>query len=459
MYSYPFYKNLFLQYLFQFREKREIFFKDTQGGIAIMGTFFVLIAGTLAGVSVDYARFLDTRARLRSATDSAALKFAESLTKAKSQDEKQALEKKIGDFIKANFSRKNLESFDTANIQITQTEQGGRRLKVTATATVRPYFGAFFRMMGSGSPKDKGVQISWETVAAPARTIKPTIEMVLALDNTGSMNKHNRKQDLVQASRKLLDIMFPDGGEDLKTSIGLVLFNNLVKVPAEDLNTSWLVHQKGELDVTSKSFCLQPRKPPYNIKTNDIPSNKNSLFPVYDGIKKENCDELSPSVPLSKNKSSLLTVLDKIDNTVLPPVGTDVSLGIFWALRMLSPGKPFSGSSNFGGNDLKAMVVLTDGQNLYNLSGDKGKDTKKADSAQRALCRAAKDKNVQVYTIAFSIGKGGRSKTDKKKIKKLLKDCASSPSHYFNAKDGKALSEAFEKIANDVKREYLRLVQ
>lgn len=70
-------------------------------------------------------------------------------------------------------------------------------------------------------------------------------------------------------------------------------------------------------------------------------------------------------------------------------------------------------------------------------------------SVESGLCDAAKhDNDVIIYTIAFEAGPTARD---------IMKKCASSPSHYFNASNGAELKEAFSSIASSITR--LRLTQ
>lgn len=64
-----------------------------------------------------------------------------------------------------------------------------------------------------------------------------------------------------------------------------------------------------------------------------------------------------------------------------------------------------------------------------------------------AICDAAKAQGIIVYTIAFEANSTGRA---------VLKDCASSDSHYFDV-DGLEISDAFASIASSIRK--LRLTQ
>lgn len=64
-----------------------------------------------------------------------------------------------------------------------------------------------------------------------------------------------------------------------------------------------------------------------------------------------------------------------------------------------------------------------------------------ADDRLSDLCEAARNQGVIIYTVAFEAPSGGQN---------ALRDCASSPSHYFDV-DGTDISAAFAAIASDIR--------
>lgn len=65
----------------------------------------------------------------------------------------------------------------------------------------------------------------------------------------------------------------------------------------------------------------------------------------------------------------------------------------------------------------------------------------------KSICDAAKDQGIIVFTIGFEAPSSGQA---------VLKDCASSVSHYFDV-DGLEIAEAFKSIASSIRK--LRLTQ
>ncbi len=81
----------------------------------------------------------------------------------------------------------------------------------------------------------------------------------------------------------------------------------------------------------------------------------------------------------------------------------------------------------------------------YDVRKSVGNSTKNART--KAICDAAKAKNIVVFTIGFEAPYGGRT---------VLKDCASTDAHYFDV-DGLEISDAFAAIASSIAQ--LKLTQ
>ena len=81
----------------------------------------------------------------------------------------------------------------------------------------------------------------------------------------------------------------------------------------------------------------------------------------------------------------------------------------------------------------------------YDVRSYVGSSTKNART--KSICDAAKDKQVIVFTIGFEAPSSGKT---------VLKDCASSDSHFFDV-NGLAINDAFSSIASSIRK--LRLTQ
>ncbi|CAN7216461.1 pilus assembly protein [Aminobacter sp. LjRoot7] len=146
--------------------------------------------------------------------------------------------------------------------------------------------------------------------------------------------------------------------------------------------------------------------------------------------------------------------------------GTNVSEGLAWGYRILSPGAPFTEGDAFKAPDTsKVVVVFTDGENnvfgasseainksdygaySYLDTGRMGSSTRtgalsKVNDATQTVCTMLKDQDVIVYTVVLG--------ADTQANRDLYSKCATGPSYYFPTKNVAELKAAFQTIANSI---------
>ena len=173
--------------------------------------------------------------------------------------------------------------------------------------------------------------------------------------------------------------------------------------------------------------------------------------------------EVEPLVPLTTDYADIKT---KVDN--LKATGTTNMLeGIMWGWRVLSDREPFTeGAAKGDASVEKIMIFLSDGQNtlgnLNNLLGSNyssmgylvdgrldglvaassGQTNNALDKKTLTACTNAKEDGIVIYTIRLEerdLGTG-----------KLLSDCATSKSHYFDAPSRSQLEPIFDAIKSGV---------
>lgn len=150
---------------------------------------------------------------------------------------------------------------------------------------------------------------------------------------------------------------------------------------------------------------------------------------------------------------------------------TNIKEGVAWGWRVLSPGLPFTEGRDAGAsNNRKIIVLMTDGENMYNSSSNHNKSvygahgfaakgrlgttytqsayTNELNARTRTVCTNAKAAGIIVYTVAFRLENNPTTQA-------LLRDCASGPDNVFTASDGSALVQSFHAIGRDIA--YLRL--
>ncbi|WP_210200118.1 VWA domain-containing protein [Pararhizobium haloflavum] len=176
-----------------------------------------------------------------------------------------------------------------------------------------------------------------------------------------------------------------------------------------------------------------------------------------------------PIMPLTASRRDALEHLDDMR----AEGATSIAEGAAWGLRTLSPGEPFTGGRAYGSErNIKAMVVMSDGENTYYTDNNRNESTygpygfsangrifdgtdyhrssdfsRAMDSHLLKVCEAAKAKSIMVFTIAFDVD-------NRSPVKALLERCASldrdGKPNYYNATSNKELETAFGMIGSKV---------
>lgn len=178
--------------------------------------------------------------------------------------------------------------------------------------------------------------------------------------------------------------------------------------------------------------CVGSRTPPLNA------SDENFSTPLP-GLMNIKCGR--PLVQMTNQQATLLASIASFaasENTYVP-----AGLSVGW--HVLTPRIPFveATPANAEPAPRRALVLMTDGANTVSLTSKgplhNGSSRTAADSLTKQLCANIKADGIEVYTVAFEI-------TDAA-TKDMIRECASSPSNYFDASDPAKLLSAFEEIA------------
>lgn len=213
----------------------------------------------------------------------------------------------------------------------------------------------------------------------------------------------------------------------------------------------------------------------------------------YPGYVTQNAECLNPIVRLTSAKQ---TLKDAIIGMVIQKGShrpqTYIPGGMIWGLHTIAPSGPFGDGLAYDEENLrprKVVVLMTDGDNtlLYNKNNgravvpskslkallgserqvwrqeddddcDDDDDDDESCGAQSdplgsgpfkqtnedtlAICTNMKANEIEIYTVAFMV--------DDPVARDMLKTCASSPAHYFQASDAAVLSAAFSGIAQSL---------
>lgn len=409
------------------------FRRDRRGNVLMMfGLALVPLIGVV-GVAVDYSRASNARQALNAAIDSAALmaaRDAQKLTDAQ-------LTARINAWISDNLPADVKSQFTGATVTIDRT---ARTIKIAAQANV-PTTAA--RVLGSTQlPVGTVSQSTWGT---------NTIELALVLDNTGSMAQNGKMAALKQASLDLVQIMKDATQQTDQIRISIVPFSTRVILDTSLKNSSWLRWDQQQTTCSnywpyscttttiSKSNwqgCVTDRDKSYDV-ADDTPSGSNAMMYPADF-----CDMYSPSSQAKVlGLTSNWTTLNNQINSMQPTGATNITIGAVWGMATLSPSDPFTEAKPATTPQLKKyMILLTDGDNTKNRWDGDGSNSNPAVDARTTLaCTNIKAAGISLYTIRVMDGNAT-----------LLKNCATSPSMYYEVTAASQLSPIFKAIASEI---------
>lgn len=185
-------------------------------------------------------------------------------------------------------------------------------------------------------------------------------------------------------------------------------------------------------------------------------STSSSIGPDY------NCKDMQSILPLTNNKALLEAKIDAMTAAYL----THIPIGLAWGWRTLSPQAPYTEGLPYTDEDnIKALVLMTDGENTFSGTSDHNKSTftgygflakqrlgtgidtrsegeAELDAKTIRLCNNIKAAGIRLYTIAFQVS-GASTLT-------MLRNCASTPEQFFDSDDGAALELAFRTIGTEL---------
>lgn len=450
--------------------------RDIRGMTAVWFSLSALPIAVLVLGGIDVARASSQRALIQSALDGAALMAARS-----GQLKNEELDA-IGD---AAFQAQ-LQASGSAVNTVTSTFSNGENDSVIGVATAK------VDTLGLGL-----LQINYFNIGAfteVKRGQNDSLELALVLDTTGSMSGA-RLASLKTAATNLVNTLTADPKANVK--IAVVPFAQYVNTGVERRNepwmsvpADWVQSVKGscwtqthnttckvkhfacvkyndgvpyDSTCSSNYDCVStPLNPPKKHCNNDYtvnhtyrgctgspayPRNVSDSDPTrrYPGYLNVNCG--SVLTPLTTNMTTVknaISALSAAGETYIPS-------GLAWGFNVISSPVPFTEAAPYGAggansNPRKAIVLMTDGQNTQRMNHGNGMHNVNAvsnatepNNYTKELCNNIKEKNIDVYTVAFQV-------TDNT-IKTILKDCASGPSHYFDASDSAALNKAFADIS------------
>lgn len=447
--------------------------KNEDGAIAIIFAISVFVLFLSAGLAVDYGRAVSLKSDAQAALD-AALLSAASQGRAQDDDDDSNVADRAKKFFEENW--KQTYGDETVNVDIQETSDGG----LTGTATVNMP-NRMWQIFGKKALDFK--------IESAVRMGEGSVEMVLALDTTGSMS--GSKIEILKTSAKdLFASIFSVANAGERVLAGIVPFAQYANVGLANRNAPWISVPLNES--TTEDYCYDKQElisssncrmetytgtndgQPYSYEYEVCDNVYGDPTPVCEpqtttttwygcagsrnyplDTQDQNFDDQVPGVmnvscgaeitPLSNDESILSSAIDSLSASG----ETYIPAGLNWGWRVLSEQEPFTGGVAYGAKKdgipvRKILVLMTDGMTTKSpeYPDHDGTDTSVSNTLTGELCANIKATGIEIFTVAFEI-------TDHD-TKNLLRSCATDPSKYFDAGSGDELQTAFANIAKDV---------
>jgi Flp pilus assembly protein TadG len=377
-----------------------------RGNVALMFGLLAIPIFGLAGAAIDYSIAARDRGSLQEAIDAGALAGSRLLNV---QSEAQARAQAEA-MVRANLP----ERLRTVPLTISVVNNG-QSMQISTSHSVPT---SILQILGRSA-----IDVTASTTAlAPAYR---EIELVLALDNTGSMGQQGKMAALKEATLELLTMLENSGRRPGDVRVGIVPFDRMVRVGTQYANASWIRNVPN-----GWTGCVEDRNEPNN--TNDTaPTNGDTQFPA------RNCTSTSLATmqPLTSNFATLRTLV----NAMTPTGNTNVTIGFAWGWHLLSANAPFTETQTASETNVdRWLVVLTDGDNTQ----DRWSTSRSTiDARTRQVCDnlRAQDNTIRVMTVRVIAGNAS-----------LLRSCASNENYYYNVSNTSELIEVFRRIAWEI---------
>lgn len=452
------------------------FIKDKTATIAIMFAIMAPVLIGVAGMSLDYSQAYLVKQRLAQALDAAALAGAAAST------EQTEIEQKVLDFFHANYPPEKLGIEYTPTVQVVGDE-------VIVGGSAR-YETTFLRVIGVNY-----IDVSAQTIVV--REVQG-IEVVLVMDNTGSMSTNNNISALRTAASNFIYIMYgidPDDGEvadpsaldDMATrdrdyiKIGLVPYSTSVNVGpyglGEDRNGDYygdaFVNNPHGLDYTTNYNhssnwygCVLADDYPADTTDHEGPwdmyryCRDDDDDPVcelkWDGSPKRKPNYICPRTPILPLSTSPSEQKDVID-TMVASGHTYGNYGMAWGYRVISPDLPFNEGVDFNNQYWrKAIVMMTDGQNTmhpyysaYGRTSEHGLGPGDLNNRFIDVCDNLKEDGVIIYTVTFY-------SNVPESTKDFYRECATSEDYFHDAPNQEDLVDVFETISRELSNLHIK---
>ncbi|MEL7043213.1 MAG: vWA domain-containing protein [Pseudomonadota bacterium] len=393
--------------------------RDARANVAVMAAITMIPILIAAGSAIDVARQITLKNHMQALTDAGALAAARLLD--------------AGHF---DYSGMRNAAYHTmrANAQFAHSDRncrmtyfGASQIRMTVDIEVECRPPTMFR--GAFGGKDRMKVEVHSTAAAFVRKL----EVGLVMDISNSM-KGSRITALKDAAKTMFDSLIADPTSD-NVRIALVPYASGVDV-GEIGNEALGRPSDDDSDGDGVDrVCVAERvgTEASSDKQASLGNPDTWVSPARSGVA---CPRSGRLIPLTSNKSDLKAAVDAYDGDGYTAGHVGIAWGWYaisgkWRNFWSTQSKP---RNYFDGNNLKVLVIMTDGALNLQLPGQPS-----AKEQAKALCDEINKSGILVFTIAF------RAPTS---AEELMKECATSIDRYYDADNDVALKAAYADIAS-----------
>ena len=436
-------------------------FSDTRGNLSLTFAGLLPVIIGIAGGAMDFSKMNAHRSGLQNVLDSTVLAAAGGQFGPPSKLDKAAAKSYAASLAVAGgyINKASDLQFDMGVIKSNSSSSAAKnevKQKVwgTASAPVDTYFLDIFKnLIGSTSANASTAsglgKVS--TYSEATAGLRKNLEIVLVLDNTGSMGSRNKMKIMKEASLNFVNDfeVLSKMSDDKWVKMGLVPFTTQIRFDARYKNDGW-VGYKDKDHKNGWSGCIWDRDGKFDSHVGYDGSEEQKFsatdnYYVGKNLRVEKHCHVAHSLPLMENLGHMRGGI----NSMKANGYTNIGLGLVWGWNFLDPGEPFTEGVPYSDEDtLKIIILLTDGDNTFNRRGytedKKSWNSAYEDTPTKETCDNLKETNIQVYTIR--VVDGNRS---------LLQNCATRPDMFYDVDDPDDLIPVFEEIALHIKHIYL----
>jgi len=441
------------------------FCADGRGTSLPMVALILMPVLGFVGLSVDAGRGYMVKSRLGDALDAAALAGAQVV------HDQAKFDHDVDMFFYANFP----PGFLGANPVLIKPSVDANTPTITlsATASVNTTFTRF---------------LGYETMTVASSTevtrLTSSMDVVIAIDMSGSMGDDGKLADAKDAAEELIDILFGTDSTKSFLQVGVVPWTGKVNVTENGVafTHSTFDSESGHYKANNSPVPLT-EDPPTNWRgcvysrftENNVEDDADDrvgaatvagiVWDAWEPMDDESEPDSSTDCenrgwgtdtlcPCTQNGVTKLTnKKDDVDNAInqlANPVGaTNIASGLAWAWRVLMPTAPFTeGVLVPKGRHTRAIVLLTDGEqqgwhsDAYRGDFGTSKPNAKLNARLQVISSAIKAQGVEIFAIQYD------ASTDD--LDELMQGVASGPSspYWFSADNSSQLQGAFQEVAN-----------